>query len=502
MGHEWGRAVWGRTRAGALGALAVLASFPAASFSDPVPVYEDPPPAYAWEGDWQSQNVTFPSRATHATLTGVLFAPKVLPAHVVPVVVITPGSGPGKQSDYQWAARDLAGHGYVTLTVDPQGVGGSAPFGDPPCTTSGCPGVPFQQADNYTDATESGIDFVLSPANPWRAITDDQHVGAAGHSLSARAVSYLQGVDPRIKAIVAWDNLASDLAGDDGSPSGGGAQGAVLGGELPGASEPVTPRVPAMGQASESGGAPSPQGVDPEVKKTAFSAWQKKGIPSMELVFAGAAHADWAQGAASAVKSKESSLKNFEYFTRAWFDLFLRHDVTAVPRLFAPVVDGVARQDLLSSEYRSAAFLPDQAVSCPDLVHCVVALSEGSAPADAPPGAAPADVESVHSGAPPSAPTSSPSVPAPKSSSGSRRPACDGPGRLVIRLRRPGGLALHRVTIAIKNRVVARLSGRQIRSRVVLAGLPKRPFSVRIRVTTARGTRTVTRRYHACGSGS
>ena len=34
-----------------------------------------PPPAYDWQGDWQSCEVLFPSRLHGSTLYGVLFAP-------------------------------------------------------------------------------------------------------------------------------------------------------------------------------------------------------------------------------------------------------------------------------------------------------------------------------------------------------------------------------------------------------------------------------------------
>ena len=48
-------------------------------------------------------------------------------------------------------------------------------------------------------------------------------------SLGARGVSYAQSIDTRIKAIVAWDNLASDLNGDKGSASGGPPLGNLIG---------------------------------------------------------------------------------------------------------------------------------------------------------------------------------------------------------------------------------------------------------------------------------
>jgi hypothetical protein len=279
-----------------------------------------------------------------------------------------PGSGPGVQSFYHWAARDLAAHGYVAVTIDPQGVGRSETFGRDGCDPAGgiaaCPGVPFQQAGNYVDALQSGIDYVLSSRNPWRAAVDANEVGIAGHSLAARAASYLQGVDRRVKAVVAWDNLASDLQGDSGSASGGGAAGALIGGELPGQGTPVRPRVPALGQANDNPGSTQPANRDPDLKKPGFALWRKSGQPSMELAFAGAGHLDWAQTHTTSA-AKKVLFKRFAYYTRAWFDRWLRHDRSATARLLARKVDGVDLPTLLSSKFRSAAFLDGR--DCADL---------------------------------------------------------------------------------------------------------------------------------------
>jgi dienelactone hydrolase len=342
-----------------------------------VPGYEAEQPAYAWEGSWQEHTVTWKSSATGAELSGVVFAPNPLPVAPVPGVVIVPGSGPGVQSFYQWAARDLAGHGYEALTVDPQGVGQSGTFGDPPCsagTPAGtpaahqetmCPGVPFQQDENYVDAAGSGIDFLVSGANPYQPQLDPAAIGLAGHSLGARAVSWLQGADARVKAVAAWDNLASDLNGDAGSPSGGPPASEIVGGGLPGTpAQPVTPRVPALGEASDSQGVQTTNG--PEIKKTAYDVWQRAGVPSMEVVFAGAQHLDWAQTRLNSA-SNEASLFRFEFYTRAWFDLFLRNDQSAVARLTASDVDATPRRQVMSSKFRSALSLPQQGIECPDL---------------------------------------------------------------------------------------------------------------------------------------
>jgi predicted dienelactone hydrolase len=333
-----------------------------------VPGYEDPQPELGWEGSWQSRSFRAPSRRTGAMLSGTIFAPRPMPpaGTRLPVVVIGPGSGPGVETMYHWSARDLAGHGYVALAIDPQGVGRSETF--PP--GGGTEGVPFQQAGNYVDALQSGIDYALSKRNPWRALVDGGRVGIAGHSLAARAASWLQGADRRVRALVAWDNLASDLQGDKGSPSGGGAAGSLIGGELPGGPQPVTPRVPALGEANDSPGGTEPANKDPEEKKTAFAHWRMAGKPAMEVVFAGTRHLDWAQAQSNRTAAQEEDLKLFEYYTRAWFDRWLRGDRTADARLLARTVDGKPVGDVLSTKWRSGASIDghdcaDMRSSCP-----------------------------------------------------------------------------------------------------------------------------------------
>jgi dienelactone hydrolase len=318
-----------------------------------LPRYEDPQASFAWQGSWSSTEVHFRSARDGAMLYGVLDVPKPVPHRRLPAVVIVPGSGPGVQSFYQWAARDLAGHGYIALAVDPQGVGRSDTFGDDMVT-----GVPWQQADNYVDAFVSGINFVVKDKR-----VDATRIGVAGHSLGARAASYVQGIDKRIKAVVAWDNLADALEGDAGSPSGGPPVSELIGGEVPSLqAHPVTVRVPALGMASDGRSATS---SDPDLKKTAYTYWRRHRAYTMELVFAGSMHLDWAQ---TRLKDNEAQLHLFEYYTRAWFDAYLRSDRSADTRLRAKRVLGQARTAFLSTRWRSAASVPHY--HCEDLRVC------------------------------------------------------------------------------------------------------------------------------------
>ena len=328
-----------------------------------------PPPTYDWQGKWQNCEVTFKSRLHGSTLYGVLFAPENIDfAHdKLPVVIIDPGSESGVQAQYQWSARELAANGYIALAVDPQGIGNSELVAYP------------QTVDNYIDAVVSGLDFIESADNPLRNNSDLERMGAAGHSLSAWAISLLQGEDLRLKAIVAWDNLASKANGDHGTTGFGGP--AVISDQISStvfAGEPtpiyplrpVTPRVPALGEANDAKPGLDAM-LDPETKKTAYNIWREAGVPSMEISFAGAAHIDWGQAGTASEDSagaRSQQLRQFQYYTRAWFDLWLKQDRSAVTRLTAAQVAEQPLASLLSSQFRSALYLPGVGIDCPDIL--------------------------------------------------------------------------------------------------------------------------------------
>ncbi len=161
--------------------------------------------------------------------------------------MITNGSVQAPERLYWGQAATLAKHGFVVLTYDPQGQGLSDTFGAGPDRLDG---VPSQEGRPFFDNTEDALDFALStPArpydprpsctsgtdhspkqdrrvdaglnaahNPLFEMIDRRRVGIAGHSLGAAAVSYVGQIDPRVDAIVAWDNLADPGGSDFGVP--------------------------------------------------------------------------------------------------------------------------------------------------------------------------------------------------------------------------------------------------------------------------------------------
>lgn len=319
-----------------------------------------------------------------ARITGHVWAPHFGAGQTFPGIVITTGSIQAPEEFYWWAAQGLAEAGYVVMTYDVQGQGESETFGHHPdgslwCDTGSCPGVPAQQAANFTEGTEDALDFFLSDDNPLRGLVDASRLGLAGHSLGASAVSlvgnaatvYSQRASAQVTnpvdAVVAWDNAAA----------------------------PPVPRVPTMGQNADYflNPTPSPTAPDRDSKLGAYRAFKAAGIPTMQVALYGSTHLEWAYLPVLLPASVDGERVAFSD-TRAWFDTFLKDDPSARARLTSPTFDGSAdesaigaghydpvagrnipyriagqsRADHLSIYYRSARFLgPGDPANCEDL---------------------------------------------------------------------------------------------------------------------------------------
>jgi dienelactone hydrolase len=267
--------------------------------------------------------VMIPQRGSRITLQAKLFAPdssrQILPC---PGISMLPGGG-APISSVEWAARRLAAHGYVVIITKP---------------ARGASVV------SYDAAAKSGIDFLLSDANPFRSGTAGDRIGVAGWSLGARALSKTQEEDVRVKALVAWDNLAVSETGDAGSPSCNNSPAIVR-----------VPRVPAMGQASE-----YCTGRPADVKKSAFEHWKKAEQPVMQIVFKSSTHFWWGAQAA------EARHDLIYYYTQNWFDRWLKGDSAAAGRLLSRRIEGRPLENILSSTFRSAASF--DGYDCADLL--------------------------------------------------------------------------------------------------------------------------------------
>jgi hypothetical protein len=265
-------------------------------------------------GTIRSQDLTIPQRGG-GTLNAKIFAPDAaLQTATCPAISMLPGGG-AEISSVEWAAQRLAANGYVVIITKPQS-GGSL--------------------DSYNTAVRSGIDFLISNANPYLSSTDTDAIGAAGWSLGARVLSRTQEEDTRISAIVGWDNLAVSEAGDTGSPQC--------------TNQPTTlriPRVPALGQASDT----CIDGRNADAKTAAFNRWREFGQPVVQVVFRGSNHFWWSAAASDA----QHNLTH--YYTQNWFDRWLKGDLTATARLVSRTVNNVSLDNILSSNFRSGVTL-------------------------------------------------------------------------------------------------------------------------------------------------
>jgi dienelactone hydrolase len=266
--------------------------------------------------------------------------------------VITTGSVQAPETLYWGFAATLAKHGYVVLVYDVQGQGRSDTFGEDPDDQEG---VPSQAGQPFYDGTEDGLDFLLSTENdpydprpscgnanegtgtdhspkqddrveagfnagfnPFGDLVDPDRIGIAGHSLGAGAVSYIGQIDPRVDAIVAWDNLRAPSSHPT-CPS------------TP-ASRPDDPPItkPAIGMSNDYGLAPSPNTDDPglESANSGFQEYKEAGVDSMQVNTRGGTHFEYSfipgmtvhQFGLATLRGPEMAIWN----TTAWFDKYVK----------------------------------------------------------------------------------------------------------------------------------------------------------------------------------
>lgn len=265
-------------------------------------------------GTIRSQNVTIPQRGSATPLPAKIFAPDAsLQTAPCPALSLLPGGGGSPISTVEWAAQRLAASGYVVIITKPE--------------------LP-NSVTSYDNAARSGIDYLQSAANPYLTATNTNVIGVAGWSLGAFAMSITQEQDTRVKAYIGWDNLVLSETGDAGTANCIGAPSTVR-----------TPRVPAMGQASDT----CNDGRPADAKKKAFEHWKAAGQPTMQLVFKNTTHTWWHESATAAQHDL------LHYYNQAWFDRWLKKDLSATQRLTARSVGGTAIGTLLSSFFRSGA---------------------------------------------------------------------------------------------------------------------------------------------------
>jgi dienelactone hydrolase len=322
---------------------------------------------YDWEknGYGRVRKVLFTAR-NGATISARIWSaanPALTPNIKMPGIVITNGSVQADEPMYWYAAQALAKDGYLVMTFDPQGQGKSDTFGQAPDEKEGFPA----QSDGrpFYDGTEDAINFFLSnpthpfepvpscetgtshaakqnervakgldaPYNPFWHELNSSEMGLAGHSFGAAGVSYIAQWDPRVKAVVAWDNLGGP------EPSTEGPDGAHVG-ELPCPSTPadrttVPITKPGLGMSADYGLPPTPNTElpNPEAKSKESHAYSNAGVDSGEIIIRGGSHLDFSFIPNQAFGASLRGADEVAWYTSAWFDRYVKGEKSADKRL-------------------------------------------------------------------------------------------------------------------------------------------------------------------------
>jgi dienelactone hydrolase len=313
------------------------------------------------EGHGLVEPVLFTAR-NGATLSGHVWATKAGPAKR-PGVVITNGSVQADEQMYWYAAQTLAKAGYVVLTFDPQGQGQSDIHGEGDDADEGVPA----QTDGrpFFDGTEDAVNFFFSSAahpyvpvkscstgtshaakqdrrvaagldaayNPFWKYFDGKRFGLAGHSYGAAGVSYIGQWDPRVKAIVAWDNL-------QGADPSKGIFGNSSPSEQPCPSDPSAREVapltkPALGMSADYFLPPTPNTSDPDpgAKSVASHLYSDAGVDTGEIIIRGGSHLDFSWIPNPGFGATLRGADEIAWYTTAWFDKYVKRAPGADARL-------------------------------------------------------------------------------------------------------------------------------------------------------------------------
>ncbi len=324
-----------------------------------------------------------------ATISGHVWATRAGPPRR-PGVVITNGSVQADEQMYWYAAQALAKAGYVVLTWDPQGQGQSDVLGEGPDANEGVPA----QSDGrpFFDGTVDALDFFLSTPdrpfaprpscetgtshaakqdrrvaaglnaahNPFAHLLDRERIGLAGHSYGAAGVSYVGQWDPRVKAIVAWDNLGAP------DPGGDGRLGARPCPADPSARTPAPITKPALGLSADYGLIATPNTGDPDplAKSEQSLEYSRAGVDTGQLVIRGGTHYEFSFIPNPAFGATLRGADLTAWYTTAWFDRYVKGDPAADARLLTTGWRD-AEGSLFSFYYRSR--LDVDGFTCEDL---------------------------------------------------------------------------------------------------------------------------------------
>ncbi|MGI8632556.1 MAG: hypothetical protein ACR2NA_08435 [Solirubrobacterales bacterium] len=314
--------------------------------------------------DWEENGFGIQTPISYVSRSGAVIVGRIWATEAGlegrrPGIVITNGSVQAPEQLYWAFAASLAKAGYVVMTWDPQGQGRSDTPGG---SRTPQEGVPSQSGGPFFWGPEDALDFFLSTPdspyrprppqsggqpytdkqdrrvqekgnlddkplanafNPWHEMIDRSKIGIAGHSFGAAGVSYVGQADPRVDAIVAWDNLE---ANDDGTVSDLGSEGRN------GPDVPIT--TPALGMSNDYGipplpgdyASPGPRGSGPklETHDKAFEAYKGKGVDAMQVNKRGGTHYEYSYIPNDGFRATLRGIDSAVWYSVAWFDKYVK----------------------------------------------------------------------------------------------------------------------------------------------------------------------------------
>ena len=291
-----------------------------------------------------------------------------------PGVLIVTGDHPDTQHLFWWAARALARHGYVVMTWDWHGAGGTELLGREPGApvpsspvvgfedarmapifdalaffTSGesSPYVPHgwspaQVAAARASSAEGPVQEELQWWNPVAKVMDGRRVALIGHGIAGSAVAFAQecsdaadywrttsrcgGRPYPIRAVIGWDSLSGAF--------------------------PVRPTVPALDENPDHGIFPEPATIAPrDTGRTgAYLFWRDAGIDVFSLTIRGGTHQEWVDES-SPLPATRYGRHTAYFYTLLWLDRYLHPD----PRRSRAAADALLSAPRQGSEHLGSA---------------------------------------------------------------------------------------------------------------------------------------------------
>jgi hypothetical protein len=149
-------------------------------------------------------------------------------------------------------------------------------------------------------------------------------------------VSYVAQWDPRVKAVVAWDNLGGP------GPRAAPVSGKVTIGEAGCPADPADRSVvpitkPGLGISADYGlpAVPNTSLPNPLAKSTESLAYSKADVDSGEIIIRGGSHLDFSFIPLQALGASYRGPDLTDWYTTAWFDKYLKHAPSATRRLLS-----------------------------------------------------------------------------------------------------------------------------------------------------------------------